>query len=74
MKKPQIFDLVLLIFGVLLFLLRVTGMTAHIIISLLGIIVLAMYTITTKKVTNKSKLNLKAASGGGFAISIKEIK
>ena len=32
------------------------------------------YTITTKKVTNKSKLNLKAASGGGFAISIKEIK
>jgi alpha-glucosidase len=32
------------------------------------------YTITTKKVTNKTKLNLKAASGGGFAISIKEIK
>ena len=32
------------------------------------------YTITKKKVTNKSKLNLKAASGGGFAISIKEVK
>ena len=32
------------------------------------------YTITKKKVTNKTKLNLKAASGGGFAISIKEIK
>ncbi|MBQ8521342.1 MAG: glycoside hydrolase family 97 protein [Bacteroides sp.] len=32
------------------------------------------YTITTKKVTNKTKLNLRAASGGGFAISIKEVK
>ena len=32
------------------------------------------YTITKKKVTNKTKLNLKAASGGGFAISIKEVK
>ena len=32
------------------------------------------YTITKKKVTNKTKLNLKAAVGGGYAISIKEIK
>ena len=32
------------------------------------------YTITKKTVTNKTKLNLKAASGGGFAISVKEIK
>ena len=32
------------------------------------------YTITKKKVTNKSKLTLKAAIGGGYAISIKEIK
>lgn len=32
------------------------------------------YTITKKKVTSKSKLNLKAAVGGGYAISIKEIK
>ena len=32
------------------------------------------YTISKKKVTNKTKLNLKAASGGGFAISIKEVK
>ncbi len=28
------------------------------------------YTITRKKVTDKSKLKLKAAPGGGFAISI----
>ena len=32
------------------------------------------YTITKGILTNKSKLNLKAASGGGFAISIKEVK
>lgn len=31
------------------------------------------YTITRKVVTSKSKLNLKAASGGGFAISIMPI-
>ena len=31
------------------------------------------YTITKKKVTNKSKLKLTAAVGGGYAISIKEI-
>ena len=32
------------------------------------------YTITKGILTNKSKLNLRAASGGGFAISIKEVK
>lgn len=31
------------------------------------------YTITNKVVTNKSKLNIKAAIGGGYAISIKEL-
>lgn len=32
------------------------------------------YAIKTKKVSSKSKLSLRSASGGGFAISIKEIK
>ena len=32
------------------------------------------YTITKGILTSKSKLNLRAASGGGFAISIKEVK
>ena len=32
------------------------------------------YTITKRKVTNKSKLKLTAGIGGGYAISIKEIK
>jgi hypothetical protein len=32
------------------------------------------YTIKTKKVKSKSKLSLVSAPGGGYAISIKEIK
>lgn len=32
------------------------------------------YTITKKTLTNKSKLKLHAASGGGYAISVKEVK
>ena len=32
------------------------------------------YVITKKKINNKSKLTLKAAIGGGYAISVKEIK
>ena len=32
------------------------------------------YTITTQKVTTKTKLKLQAGVGGGYAISIKEIK
>ena len=32
------------------------------------------YTITQKTLTNKSKLKLHAASGGGYAISVKEVK
>ena len=32
------------------------------------------YTIQKGILTSKSKLNLRAASGGGFAISIKEVK
>ena len=39
----------LLVIGILLFLLRVTGMTAHIAIAVAGILVLAVYTAATKK-------------------------
>ena len=49
MKKDLIFLLFMLVVGILLFMLRATGMTAHIIISVLGIAVLAAYTATTKK-------------------------
>ena len=49
MKKDVIFAPILLIVGILLFLLRATGMTAHIIISIVGVVALAAYTVATKK-------------------------
>ena len=49
MKKDLIFAPAMLLIGVLLFLLRATGMTAHIAISVVGILVLAAYTALTKK-------------------------
>ena len=49
MKKDLIFKPLFLIVGVLLFCLRATGMTAHIAISIVGILALAIGTILTKK-------------------------
>ena len=49
MKKDSIFAPILLLAGVLLFLLDMTGMPAHIAVSVFGIVVLAVYTAVTKK-------------------------
>lgn len=49
MKKDMIFAPALLLIGIALFLLKATGMTAHIAISVVGIVVLAVYTAATKK-------------------------
>ena len=49
MKKDLIFAPIMLLIGVLLFLLRATGMTAHIVISVIGVLVLIAYTVFTKK-------------------------
>ena len=49
MKKDLIFTPAMLVIGVLLFLLRATGLTAHIAISAVGILVLIAYTVLTKK-------------------------
>ena len=49
MKKDLIFAPIMLAIGILLFLLRATGMTAHIIISVLGLVTLVIYAIATKK-------------------------
>ena len=49
MKKDLIFAPILLVIGILLFLLRATGMTAHIAISVVGVLALIAYTIATKK-------------------------
>ena len=49
MKKDLIFSPIMLVIGVLLFLLRATGMTAHIVISAVGVLVLIAYAVLTKK-------------------------
>ena len=49
MKKDLIFAPVLLVIAALLGLLKVTGMTAHIAISVVGVLVLVVYAVTTKK-------------------------
>ena len=49
MKKDLVFTPAMLLIGILLFLLRTTGMTAHIAISVIGVLVLIAYTVLTKK-------------------------
>lgn len=49
MKKDLIFTPAILLIGVLLFLLRATGITAHIAISVVGVLVLIAYTVLTQK-------------------------
>ena len=49
MKKDLIFAPIMLVIGILLFLLRATGMTAHIVISVIGVLVLIAYAVLTKK-------------------------
>ena len=49
MKKDLIFTPILLAIGVALFLLRATGMTAHIVLSVIGVLVLLAYTVLTQK-------------------------
>lgn len=48
MKKDLIFTPALLLEGIALFLLKATGMTAHIAISVVGIVLLIAYTVATK--------------------------
>lgn len=49
MKKDLIFAPILALVTVLLFLLKLIGMPAHIAVSVLGLLTLAVYTVVTKK-------------------------
>ena len=49
MKKDLIFTPILLIAGVLLGLLKVTGLTGHIVLSVIGVLALIVYSVLTKK-------------------------
>ena len=49
MKKDMIFTPILLLISIGLGMLKATGLTAHIVISVVGIVALAAYTAATKK-------------------------
>ena len=49
MKKDLIFAPIAIVIGLLLFLLRATGLAAHIAISVIGVLVLVAYAVLTKK-------------------------
>ena len=48
-RKDLICSSAMLMIAVLLFLLRATGMTAHIVVSVIGVLVLIAYAVLTKK-------------------------
>lgn len=68
MKKDLIFTPAILLIGVLLFLLRATGMTAHIAISVVGLLVLIAYTVLTKKEWKIPALEILMRAFYGFAL------
>lgn len=49
MKKNLFFVIPMILVAVLLFMLRATGMTAHIIVSVVGLAILVAYALATKK-------------------------
>ena len=49
MKKNLLFVIPMIIVAVLLFMLRATGMTAHIAVGVVGLLVLVAYALATKK-------------------------
>ena len=68
MKKDLIFAPLLLLAGVALFLLRFTGMTAHIAVSVVGIVVLVAYTVLTKKEWKIPALEIAMRAFYGIAL------
>ena len=58
MKKDLIFAPILFAVGVALFLLRFTGLTAHIVMSVLGLVALVAYAVLTKKEWKKPALEV----------------
>ena len=68
MKKDLIFAPVLLVIGIVLGLLKVTGMTAHIIVSLIGVVALVAYTVLTKKAWKIPALEIGMRVSYGLAL------
>lgn len=68
MKKDMIFTPVLLLIAIALFMLKATGMAAHMIISVAGILVLAVYTAAAKKTWKIPALEIIMRACYGIAL------
>ena len=68
MKKDLIFAPVLSLIAVVLFLLRFTGMSVHIAVSVVGAIVLVAYTVLTKKEWRIPALEIATRACYGVAL------
>ena len=68
MKKDLIFAPILLIVGVVLFMLKLTGLPAHIAISAVGIAALIAYTVLTKKEWKIIPLEIGMRASYGIAL------
>ena len=68
MKKDLIFAPALLVIGILLFLFRATGTAAHIAISVVGVLVLAVYSAATKKEWKIPALEIAMRAFYGIAL------
>lgn len=68
MKKDLIFTPILLVIGILLGLLKVTGMTAHIVISVVGAVTLVAYTVLTKKEWKIPAIEIGMRASYGIAL------
>lgn len=68
MKKDLIFAPVLLVVGVLLGLLKMTGMTVHIILSVVGAVALVAYTVLAKKEWQIPALGIGMRASYGLAL------
>ena len=68
MKKDLIFAPALLVIGVFLFLLKATGMTAHIVLSVAGALILLAYTALTKKEWKIPALEISMRAFYGIAL------
>ena len=68
MKKKLLFLIPMIIVMVLLFMLRATGMKAHIAVSVVGLVILIAYTIATKKEWKKPALEILQRVCYGIAL------
>ena len=68
MKKKLLFLIPMIVAMVLLFLLRATGMTAHIAVSVVGLVLLIAYTVATKKEWKNPALEILGRVCYGIAL------